>query len=383
MTAVAIGAAIFAESRDWNTGTSQPKRSRTVARTEGPVEIEYGYPERTADSRIRIRVRPGVEAVGNGYRLQVDNDMGWTSGQLALDVTNSINDVPVEKRGDNHFRAVVFDAQGNPIPEAETRFVVKRVDAAASGTPLTHTIAVKIVEGPVGAEQNVLWDLYEKGQPLPAKGMKEFRAAKDLKLEDNAYLDFEVYQREPGVSDPQLCLHVGAFPIESSFLERGEVIRRGDSVYVYWTLDENGLLDCELEIKGQAVARRFKTGKMFTVQRAKQNFEGPEGVMLAKTAINTAKEELDELQRTLGSRAAAEVAELEKRIERQKVDLGHSYDADTSRSIAEEGRAIRQEISRIKGRREYVGEVLRAEAESLIEIFDTGIRPTADTAAAD
>jgi molecular chaperone DnaK len=69
-------------------------------------------------------------------------------------------------------------------------------------------------------------------------------------------------------------------------------------------------------------------------------------------------------------------------ISRRKVDLGHCYDAETSRSIAEEGRAVRQEISRIKGRREYVGEVLGAEAGSLVEIFDTGIRPTADTAAA-
>jgi len=160
------------------------------------------------------------------------------------------------------------------------------------------------------------------------------------------------------------------------------VIRRGDSVYVYWTLDENGLLDCELEIKGQAIARRFKTGKMFTIQRAKQNFEGPEGVMLAETTINTAKEELDELRRTLGPRAAAEVAELEKQIERHRVDLRHSYEADTSRSIAEEGRAIRQEISKIKGRRENVGYVLRAETESLVEIFNSAIRPTAGTSAA-
>jgi molecular chaperone DnaK len=277
--------------------------------------------------------------------------MGWTSGQLALDVTNSINDVPAERRGDNHFRAVIFDAQGNPIPEAETRFVIKRVDAAASGTPLTHTIAVKIVEGPLGAEQNVLSDLIEKGQPLPAKGIKEFRAAKDLKLGDNADLDFEVYQREPGVSDPRLCLHVGAFRIESSFLERGEVIRRGDPIHVYWTLDENALLNCELEIKGQAIGRRFNTGKMFTDQGAKQNFEGPEGVMLAKATVDTAQEELDELQKTLGSKAATEIAELHKRIERQNADLNNSYDADTSRSIAEEGRAIRQEISKIKGRR--------------------------------
>ena len=69
MTAVAFGAAIFAESRDWKTGRSQPKNSRSTARVHGPVNIEYGYPERTADSRIRIRVRPEVDVIGKRYKI--------------------------------------------------------------------------------------------------------------------------------------------------------------------------------------------------------------------------------------------------------------------------------------------------------------------------
>src|SRR5208282_1375782 len=103
--------------------------------------------------------------------------------------------------------------------------------------------------------------------------------------------------REPGVSDPMLSLHVGAFRIAARDLERGEVIRRGYEVRVYWTLDENGLLDCELEIKGQGIGRRFRTGKMFTSQGAQKNFEGQEGKALAKTALDTAQAELTELQK--------------------------------------------------------------------------------------
>ena len=365
MTAVAVGAAIFSESRDWKNGSSETKKTRSIARTEGPVTIEYGYPERTADSRIRVRVRPGADVVGKGYKLQVDSDMGWTSGQIALDTVNSINDIPIGRRGDNHFRVIVFDALGRPIPQAETRFNVKRIDAAASGTPLTHTISVKVVEGAPGAERNMLEDLIKKGEPLPAGGTKDFRAASDLKVGDTGNLDFEVYQGEPGVSDPMLSLHVGAFRIAASDLERGEVIRRGDHVRVHWTLDENGLLSSELEIRGQGIGRRFKTGKMFTDQGAKKNFEGQEGEVFAKSALDTAHAELIELQETLGPKAAAEAAELERRIERQRADLNTSYEADTRRSIAEEGRAIRQDISKIKERRENVDDVLRARVEVL------------------
>jgi molecular chaperone DnaK len=383
MTAVAFGAAIFAESRDWKGGTSTAKKSRTTIQSQGPVNIEYGYPERTSDNRVRIRVRPGPGVTGRGYRLQIDSDTGWTSGQLALDDTSSINDVPVGRRGENHFRVVVFDGSGTPIRQAETRFVVIRTDATAAGTPLTHTISVKVVEGPAGAERNTLEALIEKGHPLPANGVKDFRAANDLKPGDGGTLDFEVYESELGVSDPKLSLHVGAFRLPSTDLERGEIIRRGDRVRVYWSLDENQLLDCELEIEGKGIGRRFKTGKMFTQQGAQKNFEGKEGEALARTVLDTAQAELVELEKTLGSRAADEAAELANRIGRQRQNLKASYEADTNRSIAEEARSIRQDISKIKDRRENVSDVLRAELESLVAAFDGAIRPSADSAALD
>jgi molecular chaperone DnaK len=378
MTAVAVGAAIFSESRDWKGSSSESKKSRSTVRADGPVNIEYGYPERTADSRIRIRIRPGADAMGKGYKLQVDSDMGWTSGQLALDTLSSINDIPLGRRGDNQFRVIVFDALGTPIPQAETRFNVKRIDAAASGTPLTHTISVAVVEGTAGAVRNTLEDLITKGEPLPARGAKDFRAASDLKAGDTGNLDVNVYQGEPGVSDTKLVLHIGAFLIRASDLERGEVIRRGDQVRVHWALDENGLLDCELEVQGKGIGRRFKAGKMFSIQGAMKNFEGQEGEVLAKTALDTAQAELDELQRTLGPRAAAEATELEERIERQRKDLNTSYEPDTRRLIAEEGRAIRQDISKLKKRPEYIGDVLRDKIETLVEAFDGAIRPNAD-----
>src|SRR5581483_5811369 len=208
-----------------------------------------------------------------------------------------------------------------------------------------------------------------------------FRAANDLKPGDGSSLDFEVYESETGVSDPKLSLHVGAFRLASTDLEKGEVIRRGDRVRVYWTLDENQLLDCELEIAGKGIGRRFKTGKMFTQQGAQKNFEGKEGEAIARTVLDTAQAELIELEKTLGSRAAAEATELASRIERERQNLKTSYEADTNRSIAEEGRAIRQEISKIKDRRENVSDVLRAELESLVTAFDGAIRSNAEAAA--
>src|SRR5215467_4608616 len=148
---------------------------------------------------------------------------------------------------------------------------------------------------------------------------------------------------EPGASDPKLCLHVGAFRIFSTDLEPGDVIRRGERVKVFWTLDDNGLLGCALEI--DAIGRRFDTGKMFTDQGAQLNFAGEDGERVAASVLDLTQAELDRLQGTLGDRVGKQSADLQLRINRQRQELSNSYEADSRRSITEEARTIRQAIA--------------------------------------
>jgi molecular chaperone DnaK len=378
MTAVATGAAIFAESRDWTSGASKAKASRGSVRTSGPIKIEYGYPSRTSEDRIRIKIAPAEETIGRGYRLQIDSDMGWTSGQLPLDTTTTVEDVPVARRDDNQYRVIIFDGDGSPLTDAETRFVVKRVEAAAVGTPATHALGVKVVEGNPGSEQNILDPLVPKGEPLPARGVKNYRAAKDLKAGDDGFLDFEVFQMEEGVTDPKLTLHVGAFRISSGDLERGDIIHRGDRIRVYWTLDENGLLNCALEI--DSVGRRYDTGKMFIDQGAQKNFEGKDGEEIATSVLDLTQAELEQLRGTLGDRVGDETANLQLRINRQRDNLNASYEADARRSITEEARNIRQDISKIRESPENIGTLLRAEINAVSTHFNAAIRPRANAA---
>jgi len=375
MTAVAFGAAIFAESRDWSGEAVTAKPTRATTRAGGGVKIEYGYPERTSDARIRIRIRPQPDSQGKGYRLQIDSDMGWTSGQLPLDGTTSVNDVPVARRGDNEFRVMLFDRSGNAIQAAETRIVVKRTDATSGGTPITHTIAVKVVTDEGGIPKNTLHELVAKGQSIPANGIESYRAANDVRGGDRHGLDFEVYQMEAGVTDPALNLHVGNFRIDGGDLEPGDIIRRGDPVRVHWNLDENGLLNCALEVP--SIGRRFDTGKMFTDQGAIKSFEGREGEELANSVLDTTATELEELKRAVGTKNGAEAAELSRRLEEQRAHLKDSFEADTRRSIVEEGRSIRQEISRIKNRPENVGAVLAEESDRLLQDYNSVVRPRA------
>ncbi|WP_414475831.1 Hsp70 family protein [Microvirga sp. M2] len=375
MTAVAKGAAIYAESRDWSGTASSAKSTRGSARAEGPVDIRFDYPARTSDSRIRIRIRPGA-SVGNGYRAQIDNAEGWTSGQVAVEGNTSVNDVPVPSRGDNRFRITVFDPNGSPVPEASIQFTVTRTDASAAGIPATQTVSVKIVDGAPGAEYNALCDLVKKGTLLPESGTQKFRSARDMRAGDGTHLDFELYQQEEGVRDPDLNLNIGAFRIDSEDLERGEVVRRGDEVICQWSMDDNGLLNCTLSLP--AISREFNVGKFYVATAGHRNFDGEEGTRLASAVLDDAEADLENLREALGSRVQAEAAEIATHIDRQRANLESAWDADTRRSVAEEGRLIRQEIARIKTRPEHLGHSLAAEIRSFRGAYDTAVRPDAD-----
>ena len=105
MTAVAVGAAIFAESREWSNGTTKRKSSRASATVKGPMEIRYDFPARVSEDRAKIRVKPSTVTDIRGHTVQIDTPEGWTSGLVDIKSDLSV-EVPVANRGDNRFRIV-------------------------------------------------------------------------------------------------------------------------------------------------------------------------------------------------------------------------------------------------------------------------------------
>jgi molecular chaperone DnaK len=114
---------------------------------------------------------------------------------------------------------------------------------------------------------------------------------------------------------------------------------------------------------------------MFTDQSAQKNFEGKDGEELASSILDLTQAELDQLRDTLGDRVGDETTNLQTRITRQRENLTTSYEADTRRSITEEARTIRQEISKIKENPENVGALLRAEINAVTSYFNAAVRP--------
>ena len=374
MTAVAKGAAIFCESRIWSGQSSEAKPVRGAVKISGPIELRVDHPSRTPDARIRVRVRVQSNFVP-GCRIQLLAQDGWTTGQIDLQEEVALNDIPLAQAGNNDFRVTVFDAAGQPIGEALTKFSVVRLGAAASGIPATQTIAVKLVEGAPGGEKNILSPIIERGSLLPKSGITPVRAAKDLRAGSGGSIDVELFQKPDGIDAPELGLGIGVFRILSDDLERGDVIRRGDEIFCHWSMDDSGLIFCKLVVP--AISKEFGGKRVYADSIAHDNYDGPEGEALAKSMIGDAEAELTALKHAIGSRGASEVSYLNDRLSDAHSKLEMPFEADTRRSAAEEARSIRHEVALIRDRPENKRATLTAELDGLQEAFDAVIRPGA------
>src|SRR5438874_3197542 len=198
MTSVAFGAAIFAESREWTEVGATTKKVRKSQKVSGPIDIRYDYPARVADKQFRMRLLVADPKQAKGIKIQVQGESGWTSGQLNLEGLTEIRDIPLSQSGENKFKISISDGIGSPSGNA-SEITVFRAGASASGMPMTHNLAVKVLSSISGVEKNTLATLVKKGAVLPKSGAEHFRSSRDLRSGDGAFLEFEVYEQVDGV----------------------------------------------------------------------------------------------------------------------------------------------------------------------------------------
>ena len=380
MTAVAFGAAIFAESREWGSaGATARKSSRGSAIVKAKIEVRYDFPARTSDDRAKIRMRP----TGNtsGYRLQIDTEHGWTTG--IVDVKSDFSlEVPLASRGDNQFRVTVYDDKGAPIQDAGTVLTIVRTHASAAGIPAIQTIAIKVL-GKIGsAERNELEPLVLKGTPLPAEGTKVFRAAYDLKGGEANQISIDLYQQAAGVPEPELNLFVGAFVIRGDKeLEKGETLRKGAEIIIRWAMDDNGILNCSVDLPD--LSKTFDTGKFYVSSAGHQNFEGEEGRALADDVIGSAEHDVVSAEEVVSAEDQETLGKLQEKLRKQREALEQAADADTRRSVTEEARNVRQEVSKLRHNPRNRAMVLAQSVDHFVGTFNKLVREHADVRVTD
>ena len=347
MTAVARGAAIYAESREWQPvakasgapATGGGKQARVREDTAG---VSYDYEARSTSDRARIRVIAAGDA--EGWQVRAIGPAGEDYG------TRAVQDKPVFAiplaPGETVVTMVVTDAAGVPIDASGAQLLLTRMAASASGAPCTATIAVKVEDADGTRALNVLEPLIDKGETLPKSGQRTFRAARKVTPGTDEAIDVELYEAAEGVPEPEANLLIGAFRLTGRDLPaHARPLMPGDEVVLHWSVDDNQLIRASVELPGCGL--HLHDHSFYADDLAHIDF-GADGRRFATEALLAVKLDLVALHTAALSVLGREISDLGQRLDDQQTRLENAWEADTFRSITEELRLIRQEISRLR-----------------------------------
>ena len=227
MTAVAEGAAVFAESIDWASQSRGRKSARGAISAGGALDLSFNYIARTPDSKARVVAKVGGTAAA-GTEFQIDSlDTGWSSGRMALKDGATV-ELSLAKPGENTFKVFVFDSKGGPVALKEDKIVIARTAASIDAIPASHSIGVEAREKLGG--RLVLDYLVREGDQLPKKGKKVFKAEESLKAGSAGSIKFKLWEGE--IADPiNDNRFIGMFEIKGSDFDDG-VIAAGAELHL-------------------------------------------------------------------------------------------------------------------------------------------------------
>jgi molecular chaperone DnaK len=242
MTAVAEGAAVFAESIDWGSQSRGRKSARGAISAGGKLDLAFNFIARTPDSRAKILVKLGGHVLA-GAEFQVDSlDTGWSSGRIVLKDGATI-EVALSKPGDNTFKVFVFDASGGPVSIGDSKIVIARTAASVDAIPSSSSIGIEVSHK--GRAELVY--LVREQDPLPVKGKLIFKAGESLRAQSPNSLNFIV--REGEITDQvRENRAIGVFSIKGSDFDEG-VISQGAELICDYEVQDSGQVVLSVTVK--------------------------------------------------------------------------------------------------------------------------------------
>lgn len=352
MTAVAEGAAIFAESIDWSTQSRGRKASRSSLSATG---LEFSFVARTPDASARIVARKVGASTGE---FQVDSlDTGWSSGRKELKEGAAI-DLPLAKPGENGFRVFVFDASGGPVGIANDRIVISRTAASIDAIPASHTISIEALDARGGAK--ILEPLVRAGDPLPKKGVVKFRAGEALRAGSAGALNFKLWEgdiREP-VEDN---VFIGTFRVSGSDFEDG-MISVGSEIRCEYEITDGGTI--RLDVSVDEIGGSFTSGhNYYARQDAQLDYAQAAGLVAVEAQATIGR--LDEFGRHIDD---PRVGAIRDRIAKAaSLDVDRAEPEETKQAL-DEIRAARRDISQV--RKDHLKVIRQIDLDGVVANFD-------------
>jgi molecular chaperone DnaK len=366
MTAVAEGAAVFAESIDWASESRGRKSARGAISIGGKFDISFNYTARTPDSKAKIVAKLGGKVVP-GVEFQVDSlDTGWTSGRVALKDGATVEFL-LSKPGENTFKVFVFDANGGPIILNQDKIVISRTAASIDAIPASHTISIAAKEKIGGAL--TLVHLVKEGDQLPKKGKLSFKAEESLRAGSAGSLNFQLWEgdiREP-ITDNR---PIGSFKITGKDFEEG-VITAGAELICEYEIQDSGRIFMEVSVP--SIGGSFGSGKNF-YSRQDGQIDYSMASKMVEEQSESAMQRLEEMSSKIDDPRLGQARE--KLEQADSLKSGES-DPETAKQAMDNVQEAKRLLA--LARKDNLKEIRQLELDRVVEFFNKAVRQHART----
>lgn len=270
MTAVAEGAAIFAESIDWSSRLHHRQETYGQAAEK---DFDIRYEQRVSEDCARIAL---VHRQGGSFSAEaVSETDGWTSGLVSFQ-EKGILTVPLPVPGENPFRLRILDGAGKPVALSSDRLVIRRVPAAVRAIPASQAIALKVLDR-VGGKAVPLY-LVRENEQLPKRGTVSLRAGKRLIAGSGESLVFTLWEGD--IPDPiEDNRYIGTYRIPGASFSSG-VIAVGADILCEYEITEAGHL--QLGVTVPSVGAVFANQNFYSSREGLTDLSDPSAYL--KTA---------------------------------------------------------------------------------------------------
>ena len=273
MTAVAEGAAIYAESIDWT--REDHRRQETLHLTE-ESDFKIRYEQRVSAPEARIAV---LHRKDETFFAEITAEAdGWSSGRMRFE-GRGILTVPVRSSGENFYRLDLFDAAERPVSLKDPQIRIRRVAASVTAVPSSHAVAIKALDR-VGGHAVPVYLVLEN-ERLPKRGSVTLRSGKRLIAGSSESLVFTLWEGE--IKDPiEDNRYIGTYRIPGTSFSSG-VVAVGAEVICEYEFDEAGHLNLGVAIP--SVGAVFAKQNYYSRTEGQTDLSDPSGLMRTANSL--------------------------------------------------------------------------------------------------
>lgn len=361
MTAVAEGAAVFAESIDWASQSRGRKTSRGSLGTGGAIDLSFNFIARTPETRAKIVAKLGGDLVV-GAEFQIDSlDTGWSSGRVALK-NGAFLDLNLPKPGENLFKVFVFDANGGAISLPQDKIIITRTAASVDAIPASHSIGIE-ARDKIGGRPTLAY-LVRDGDQLPKKGKLTFRAEETLKAGSPDSLKFKLWEGE--IQDPITDNRfIGTFELYGTDFTEGVIPAGAELVCDFEVLDSGTI---KLEVTAACIGGSFNSARNY--------YSGQAGHIDYTNASRSIRENAQKMLDRLAELSATVTDERLTQAKDRAQRAHQVRDGETDPDLAKQAMDDVQDAKRLLSiaRKDHLPTIREIELENVIRMFDDVVR---------